>query len=427
MKKFLKNLLAIVLLFATIDLFIWSGGVNIFKLPYFAGQPETLGIVPEDSGTGGIAWEDMEVTGEEKVDDGEPYEKVEVTGAEADKYDEYLSECFAYRTLDAEMKKAYIEVFAAMIKHEETVDMSVLDIDKLHLAFQCVMIDHPEIFYAEGYSYSQYTRGDQVTRLTFTPTYICTEEEAEMLEEEMEKVISEILSGVSKDADDYTKVKYVYEYLVHSTEYDMSAPDNQNICSVFLNNRSVCQGYSKATQLLLNRMGVECTLVTGVVNTTEGHSWNLVKMDGDYYHLDTTWGDASYQSIEGEDEEWLRNLDIVNYDYFGVSTSEIQKTHVIDNPIELPNCTASACNYYVREGCLLSGPDKDKLGSILSAHPIVRDGSTIVKCTDRLTYDWLMNYLITESRVFDYVESGGGSIGYAQNEDALSLTLWLDD
>jgi hypothetical protein len=38
-----------------------------------------------------------------------------------------------------------------------------------------------------------------------------------------------------------------------------------------------------------------------------------------------------------------------------------------------------------------------------------------------------MNYLITESRVFDYVESGGGSIGYAQNEDALSLTLWLDD
>ena len=207
----------------------------------------------------------------------------------------------------------------------------------------------------------------------------------------------------------------------------MSAPDNQNICSVFLNNRSVCQGYSKATQLLLNRMGVECTLVTGVVNTTEGHSWNLVKMDGDYYHLDTTWGDASYQSIEGEDEEWLRNLDIVNYDYFGVSTSEIQKTHVIDNPIELPNCTASACNYYVREGCLLSGPDRDKLGSILSSHPIVRDGSTIVKCTDRLTYDWLMNYLITESRVFDYVESGGGSIGYAQNEDALSLTLWLDD
>ena len=206
----------------------------------------------------------------------------------------------------------------------------------------------------------------------------------------------------------------------------MNAPDNQNICSVFLNNRSVCQGYSKATQLLLNRLGVECTLVTGVVNVSEGHSWNLVKMDGDYYYLDTTWGDASYQSLEGQDDEWLSDLDIVNYDYFGVTTSELLKTHVIDNPIELPECTATACNYYVREGCLLNAPNTERLGAIIAAHPIVWGGSTIIKCTDRYVYDWLMNYLITESRVFDYVDMGG-SIGYAQNEDALSLTLWLDD
>ena len=94
-----------------------------------------------------------------------------------------------------------------------------------------------------------------------------------------------MLAGLDADADEYQKILYVYERIVDEVDYDESAPDNQNIYSIFVNRQSVCAGYSKATQYLLEQLGVFCTYVTG--KTTEGgnHAWNLVKCNGDYITL----------------------------------------------------------------------------------------------------------------------------------------------
>lgn len=130
--------------------------------------------------------------------------------------------------------------------------MDEQDIDKV---FQCVLIDHPEIFYTTGYTYTKYSRGEKTVGIDFAGTYDQTKEEAIARAEAIRSVTAEWLSGMEEAASEYDKVKAVYEAVIFSTNYDLSAADNQNIASVFLGGASVCQGYAKATQYLLNHLG----------------------------------------------------------------------------------------------------------------------------------------------------------------------------
>lgn len=304
------------------------------------------------------------------------------------------------------------------------------DIDRI---FQCVLNDHPELFYVEGYSYTRYTRGDKITSVVFSGTYSIDRETAESRRREIEAAAAEILAGADEGADQYTKVKYVYDTIIRETDYDPSAPDNQNIYSVFVGNRSVCQGYAKATQYLLNRLGVECTLVLGTVETgegqgpgaqQEGHAWNLVRVDGEYYYVDTTWGDASYSRQDGEDTENI-NMPEINYDYLNVTTEELLKTHTLGDNIPMPRCVARDANYYFREGALFTSYDKEQMQQLFDrARAEDRDDIT-VKCADMECYNEVLTELVENHEIFRYLEATDASVAYARNDNQMSLTFWV--
>lgn len=69
------------------------------------------------------------------------------------------------------------------------------------------------------------------------------------------------------------------ESLTHKTEYD-----------ALVNGVAVCQGYAEAYMDLLHRAGVECVVVD---SEAMNHGWNLVKLEGQWYHVDVTWDDPS--------------------------------------------------------------------------------------------------------------------------------------
>lgn len=332
---------------------------------------------------------------------------------------------YSYNMLSEQEKQIYIEILWTLRGLQKNVLLSGTDIEKIADVFQCVLNDHPEIFYVEGYTYTQYTLGNVLKKITFTGTYTIDKEEKERLQARIDSYVNKCLRGIPQSADDYEKVKYIYEYLIDQTEYDAQAPDNQNICSVFLNGRSVCQGYAKATQYLLQQLGLPAALVLGMVAEGEGHAWNLVKIDGSWYYVDTTWGDASYQSVGGRQTFPEKKIPTINYDYLCVTTEQLCKTHVIDNVVEVPECTSMAANYYVREGLYLTGVDEGQLTRIFKDGYEKRNTYVTLKCASDAVYNQLKELLIDHQGIFRFLDCPDGVVSYTDDDEQYSMSFWL--
>lgn len=335
---------------------------------------------------------------------------------------------YAYERLTTSGKTLYVEILAILQSMSENVPVSTTSSDALDLVFNYVMIDHPEIFYVDGYRYTNYTIDDVVTKVSFSGNYTCSIEEAARKQSLINEAVNECLAGAPSSTDDYYAIKYIYEYLIQNTEYDASNPDNQNICSVFIDKRSVCNGYAKAAQYLLNKLGIQCLLVTGTVNTKKArnvrHAWNMVLCNDTYYHFDATWGDSSYQVDNGESADATR-LPAVNYDYLNVTTDEILKNHTISDDIYLPECNSIRDNYYVREDEYFTSTEIALVKELFDRRYNDGSGSVVMKCASRDIYDSFFDQLITERGVFECMQGDASTVSYTTFEDTNTIIFWL--
>ncbi len=337
---------------------------------------------------------------------------------------EEQADCYAFGRLSEEEQEVYLEILEALLQFKENVKLSSCDKELISRVFQCVLNDHPEIFYVDGYSYTEYTLGSILKKITFTGSYRFSPEEVVEKQRQIDSYVNQCLTGMPENADEYEKVKYVYEYLIHHTDYDAAAKDSQNICSVFLEQKSVCQGYAKATQYLLNRAGVFATLVLGRVVGGEGHAWNLVRIDGEYYYVDTTWGDASYQAVGGGDYP-VEKIPTINYDYLCVTTEQMEQTHTRENVVEMPECTSMDANFYVREGVYFTDFDEEKIEKIFTDSYERGDTYVTLKCEGPDIYRKMQETLIGEQGVFRYLDCPDKAVSYVENEKQYSLSFWL--
>lgn len=315
------------------------------------------------------------------------------------------------------------------------------DVDRI---FQCVLDDHPELFYVEGYSYTKYTRGNRTVAIEFTGTYNQDKETIYARKQEIEDAVTEVLKAAGQLEDDYEKIKYVYEFLIENTEYDLESEDNQNIYSVFANQASVCQGYAKAFQYLMNRLNVECALVQGkVASTGEGHAWNLVRSAGAYYYVDPTWGDISYESNQDESNQDDRSgqssqsvsdngqtdekrLPGVSYDYLCITTEQLLKTHQPTDQEALPECKALRDNYYVREDAFFTEYNEEQLAELVERRLAEGNSDIALRCSSEDCYKEMCEALLDRQEMFTYLAGSGiRSFVYSSNDSQLTLTFFM--
>lgn len=295
--------------------------------------------------------------------------------------------------------------------------------EELERVFYAVMNDHPEFFYVSGYNYTKYTMADRLLKISFSGTYTMDTYERVIKEREINRAAEELLQNLSQDADDYEKVKYVYETVILHTDYKKDAPDNQNICSCLLAGESVCQGYAKTVQFLLNRAGINGTLVSGTVYGGQAHAFNLVQVDGQYYYVDATWGDPSYQSEEQEGQSG--SLPQINYDYLCVPAELLKKTHTVDTSFALPECNSMDANYYVREGAYFTGYEEEAVEEFFEKAQDEGKTTITFMCSDAVVYDTFVTELVTNQKIFRYFYTAGGKIAYTEDNAGYSLTFWL--
>lgn len=331
---------------------------------------------------------------------------------------------YAYDTLAVDEQIVYEEILNGLLEMQEETTVSTLDERTLERVFACVMNDHPEIFYVDGYTYTKYTVGDELTKLSFQGNMIYSPEEIKLRQESIEHAVSEIFARMPYGMDEYETVKFFYEYIINHTEYATDAPDNQNICSVLLEGRSVCQGYAKALQYLLLEAGQEAALVTGVVSNGEGHAWNLVRMDGDWYYVDATFGDASYQMGEGSHYE-MGEVPSIDFSYLGVTTKELSRTHHISDTIPMPECSAMKDNYYIREGAYFTEIDSERIRNYIASGEVARLGFAAFKCSDDLVYEQMCEYLLVQQKIFDYIDPQDGVLAYYESSNQNIIGVWL--
>lgn len=270
---------------------------------------------------------------------------------------------YGYQSLSKEEKKVYRQIAEGLEQQEAEIRITPLSEERLMTVFNMVMIDHPEYFWIEGEF--QYTTVEDLNENTKTaiqlmPVYTVEKEQTESLKQQIEQQADAWIAEIDASFDAYEKIKSVYELLIREVEYDETSLYNQTIQSVFLEKKTVCMGYAKATQYLLNKMGIFCTLVTGNIldEANSSHAWNLVRIGENYYYVDTTWGSPGYNA-QGDRE------DAISYSYLCCSDKIISATHKANEDILLPSCTDESYHYYRRKGCWYETYDKERICDVL--------------------------------------------------------------
>ena len=328
---------------------------------------------------------------------------------------------YYYDAIDASLHQLYAEILYVTTNRITEIPLCTREQSELDLAYRSVLNDHPEIFTVSGYVCVVHSANNAPVKTVYSAKYTMSAQEEESARRKIEDYVASFMVKAPKSGSDYDKVKYTYEYLINNTEYVLNSAENQNICSVMIFHQSVCLGYAKSMQYMLDKLGVPCTIVEGYAANGDPHAWNLVRISQAYYYVDVTWGDSSYTNGPSA----VRLYTGVNYEYLNITSDELTKGHTIENVVPLPRCVEIRDNYYVKEGLYFDSVNSSALSAKFKEANDAKEDHITIKCANDSAFQEIKYFLIDEQKVFDYLPGETQSLSYSENPDMHTLTFLL--
>ena len=234
---------------------------------------------------------------------------------------------YYYENLDPVAKEIY-DVMLGVAQDpvsEGNIGLMMTDIDpqsqdyyyEFNIAYRALCFDHPELFWLySGQEAEMVYLSEAVNYGGFYFVYIKIAEPFVNYEKQMQAfntAAEAFLADVNRNASDYEIVRQIHDKLIALVNYNDPVADGavalergQDLAhtaygclvtdSSGISNYAVCDGYTLAMEYLLQQCGIEVAFIGGMAGASEaeagGHAWNIVKIDGVWYEMDSTWDDA---------------------------------------------------------------------------------------------------------------------------------------
>ena len=209
--------------------------------------------------------------------------------------------------------------------------------------------------------WSSNSNGGFDLNMTYMVSYLSDAAQEEKVDQAEAEAFQKIkLSGQS----DYQKIKAIYDYICENVSYDYTNLDDDTYIQKYtayaalIDKTAVCQGYASLLYRMVLDAGVDARVISG--DAGGPHAWNIVRLNGKYYNLDSTWDagrenysyflksmkafsdherDEDYSSLEFTEAYPMAESDYpVNHVHNVVTDEAVEPTCTTEGKIEGSHC-----------------------------------------------------------------------------------------
>ena len=316
------------------------------------------------------------------------------------------AEEYYYGRMPKDKQNTYRAMLAGLMDLSDEIllpQVPTTDGNWLYDVFFQLRLDHPEIFWAVGFKYRHYKDSPN---LILIPEYIFDKNKIREHKKALHARVEKLVRPAAKFSE-WDKEKYVHDFICEIIRYDkLKKPYSHEIIGPLGHGVGVCEGIAKSVKILCDALGVWCVIAICGNNPEKGikyrHTWNIVRINGQYYHLD-----ATFDNTLGRNED---DSVSIRYDYFNLDDKNIFRDH---EPLiaPAPACPDGSHSYY-----------REKKLSFTKIEDVYKRALQAARKGREFTFHWRGSYLTREvlADLVDQIQA----VGKTRDKKAIITLNW---